>query len=272
MKRITRSVQEIFYKVKLGLLVALLLFLHTSCQWLGETYIGLNIQPKVNKSDFDPGLNLFGALKTGVTFDTINHYFEVQQLLSLVDTTRNMLIDSAEIALQRHMLSGEVKSYSLKNYGEGHYFNNGLEIRAGEKWDCTCSYKSFIVNSSCTIPNEPVIKQGSLKVDNRNLQFEVIKDSTAFIYDIYVLSDSNYYFDRVVAQQHANTVFSFQLEWEILSGHTKLYVFAYDKQFETYFSTSSIFFKPNAFWLPYSTVTGGYGVFGAISSTFVVLK
>jgi len=256
----------------MGLLFALPLFFCASCQWLGETYIGLNIQPKVSKNDFDPGLNLFGALKTGVTFDTINHYFEVQQLLSLVDTTSNMVIDSADITLQRHKLSGEVKSYSLKNYGNGLYFNKDLEIEAGEKWDFSCTYKSYNVTSSCLIPYQPVIKPGSFKFDNRRIQFEVLKDTTAFIYDIYLLSDSNYYFDRVVAQQHANTTFSFQTEWDIHPGQTMLYVFAYDKQFEKYFSTSSIFFKPNAFRPPYSTVNGGYGVFGAISSTFVVLK
>jgi len=45
----------------------------------------------------------------------------------------------------------------------------------------------------------------------------------------------------------------------------------YDKNMVEYITTSNTFFKPNAFRPAFSTVDGGYGTFGAISSNLFVV-
>jgi hypothetical protein len=243
--------------------ITALLFLINSCNWLGEYYVGINMQPDIDKEGFKPGLNVFGILKTGESLDTTNHYFEVQQLIFALEPESSMIVENASIKLVRYSLDGVIQQYDLEHIVGGTYKNGMIETNAGDRWEYFCEYDTFAVHSSCIVPMIPQIIRESLVQTKTNLHFDIVYDSSAFIYDVYVIAEKGFAFDRVVANRNANTMVDVQLKAETNFQNGVLYVYAYDKQFESYFSTSSIFFKPNAYRPHFSTVMGGFGVFGA---------
>jgi hypothetical protein len=250
----------------------ILVFGAASCQWLGEFYAGINMQPELDENAFVPGLNVFGIMKAGESLDTVNHFFEVQQLVHVFAKYDSLVIEGAEIELSRYPISGSSRVYSPKYLTNGRYGISEMAVEPGDRWTYTCRYDTFEVHSSCLVPNIPAIIPGSLKQGPSSIEFALLADSTAFIYDIRFVSDSTFLFDRVVANRQGETLIRLEKAkgQEQLKGW--LYVFAYDKQFEAYFSTSSLFFKPNAYRPSFSTVQGGYGVFGAVAGAKFLLQ
>lgn len=268
-----KLIQKNQYKSGCGivnrLLALSLLFVLSGCQWVAESYLGLNMQPDMDEADFTPGLNVFGALKAGETLDTINCYFEIQEVKFLGSTFENFTVEDAEIELQCTRTDGTLETYHLTHRENGLYMHSNLDINPGEHWAFTCTADTFRVQSECTIPNAPMIQNTS--VQSNGVQFEIGHDTTAFMYDVYLISGEKVQYNRVVALQTGNTPIQLKTTWTPTAGSTTLYVLAYDRQFERYFSTSSLFFKPNAYRPPFTVVEGGYGVFGGISSAKVGL-
>jgi hypothetical protein len=251
------------------LLLSLILF--TNCEQIGEYYVGLNKQPDITIADFQPGLNVFGVLKTGPNFDTLNHHFEVQQLLFIYGNFDSVFVDDAQVSLTREIATGEKSNYTLDRYGGGIYKNPAIETAPGDRWEYTCTTDSFWVNSTCVIPNTPQISNIEITAENY-VKFTVHADSTAFMYDFYLLSGENFCFKKTVPNKGVDTAVELKPDWDPQNGTTLLFIFASDQNLEKYYTTSNTFFKPNAFRPSFTTVEGGYGTFGAISSAIFNLQ
>lgn len=260
---------------KIICLVALfsMLAVFSSCVKVGEWFIGLNLQPNMENSLYKPGLNVFGVLKTGPGFDTINHHFEVQQLLDMLDWDNGIEISDAKITLARMADNGTTIEYFYpKHKADGLYFASSLAILPTEKWFYTCVYDTFIVSAECIVPNMPRLMNNHPVIDKNQIKFDVVPDTTAFMYLAYIMQDEHFAMEQKIANQHNVTSFIVEPDWEISEASIKLYLFAFDKNMMTYQTTSNTFFKPNAYRPSFSTVQGGFGTFGAISSSLYVIK
>jgi hypothetical protein len=244
----------------------------TGCEKIGEYYLGMNMQPDLPRKDFKPGLNVYGVLKTGESFDTLNHYFEVQQLLFVKDAYDSSYVESADISLTREPVGGSLMVYHLSYFRDGVYLNENIETAPGERWLYKCSYDTFNVTAECILPNIPQLKGNAQILDDHSIQFSVLFDSTACMYDVYLLNGTNYSFEKRVPLKGVDSQFNLKPGWNPTEGNNLLFIFAYDKNLEKYYTTSNTFFKPNAFRPSFSTVDGGFGTFGGISSTMVVVN
>ncbi len=253
-------------KITIILACALTLF---SCQKSLEVYMGLPLQPKNINSEYEPGLNIFGILKTGETLDTVNHYFEVHQLLYVFDTVSNVIVDYANISL-KCINNNTEKKYLLNYVEQGRYHNPVINPKPGDKWEYQCIADTFVVTSVTVIPNKPVIEQGSLQITGNSVSFNIRPDSTAFIYDVYYINNNSFVTNRISATNGiAASVFFNNIA---TNGQSVIYVIAYDLNFEKYNTGSNTFFKPNAYRPKYTTVNGGYGCFCSASITKLVLN
>jgi len=153
----------------------------------------------------------------------------------------------------------------LNPYGEGIFKNSEIETAPGDRWEYLCVADTFSVKSTCIIPNTPQIRAIEFTPDG-HLKFVIPFDSTAFMYDIYLLSNDKFSDMKIVPKKGVDSSVEFKPDWDPQNGSTMLFVFAYDQNLEKYYTTSNTFFKPNAFRPSFSTVEGGYGTFGAISS------
>jgi hypothetical protein len=250
----------------------LIFLLATSCQKIGEYYVGMNMQPNLSRDDFKPGLNVYGVLKTGDDFDSLNHFFEINKILFIKDSFDSIYVNNADVSLIRYPVVGPETAYQLKNVRDGIYLNATIETAPGDRWLYKCSYDTFEVTAECTIPNLPVIKSAAEKLAGNTIRFTVLSDTTACMYDIYLLNGENYFLKKIVPIKGVDSEFKLNPEWDISVGTNLLFIFAYDKNLEKYYTTSNTFFKPNAFRPSFSTVSGGYGTFGGISSTMVLVN
>jgi hypothetical protein len=258
--------------MKHSVLLLLIVVLISGCQKIGEFYAGMYMQPNLSREDFKSGLNVYGVLKTGAGFDTLNHYFEVQKLLFFGDSFDTIFVSDADIVISRKSIDGIETIYRLKNIKDGIYLNRNIETAPGDRWSYRCIYDTFEVTASCTIPNLPKIKKNAERKDDNTIQFTVLSDSTACMYDVYLLNGENYFFGKNVPVKGVDSEFTLKPEWDSGIGINILFIFAYDENLEKYYTTSNTFFKPNAFRPSFSTVDGGYGTFGGISSNMVVVN
>jgi hypothetical protein len=256
-----------YKKITISLVISAMLF--AGCADIGEYYVGLNMQPDMSEAPFEPGLNVFGIVKTGPSFDTANHYFEVHQLADLFNfEEENLIVVDANIILTRQTAGGEVFTYRPEITPDSTYVDREIKVGAGDQWFYTCSYDSFLVESQCIVPAEPQIN-ADIKLNGNHLGFSIQPDTTAFMYGVYVIENDNVAFEQILPVPGQVTQVDLSLEWPPEKGRGKVFVFAYDENFRTYYATSNTFFKPNAYRPAFTTVDGGYGVFGAVSSVIV---
>lgn len=235
-------------------------FLVSSCEKMFEAYVGLPMQPDNINSVYQPGLNVFGLLKAGPILDTSTHFFEVQYIIHVFDTSDISIYD-ADISLQHANTS-----YNLTHFGDGRYFNEELAPMPGQEWNYTCVYDTFEVTSTTIIPNTPVVKESTIVIKNASLAFSIDYDASAYMYDVYYIDEYSYASKRIVPANAGEIEVQLDIEYNESSAIHLLYVIAYDQKYEQYISTSNIFFKPNAFRPRFTTVDGGYGCFGSLSS------
>ena len=253
------------------IIILLIPVLFFGCVDVAEYYVGLKTQPDISKEDILPGLNVYGILKSGPTLDTLNHFFEVQQVLFIWDSFDSICVDKAAIVLTRKPFVGKTEQYTLNCERDCAYFNKNIETAPGDSWQYVCDYDTFQVSASCVIPNEPKVANLLVDNDSNAINFLVLSDSTAFMYDIYILSGNDYYIEKKIPTNGIDTEFSISPQWSVSGKSIAMFVFAYDRNLEKYYTTSNTFFKPNAYRPYFTTVDGGFGTFGAVSSTYLQL-
>ena len=258
-------------KYRLLIIVTLSAIVLSGCVKIGEFYVGLTMQPDMENSPFEPGLNVYGVVKCGADFDSVNYHFEVQRMLDLLDWSEGMEVDDAKIHLHRITTQGEEFDYDLSYYYDGSiYRNDSIQTLPGDRWTYRCAEDTFEVTSSCVVPNLPVIQNA--KLTGNRIGFEVKADTSAFLYLIYVFQGENIHTEYKIPSINQDAEFSTDLEWVVSDEPIFVYVCAYDENLRKYQTTSNTFFKPNAFRPSFSTVEGGYGTFGAIAIQSVVLN
>ncbi|MDA3879875.1 MAG: hypothetical protein PF436_05750 [Prolixibacteraceae bacterium] len=251
------------------ILMLLLVILFAGCLKVGEYYTGLHMQPDMDGVKFEPGLNIFGVVKCGSSLDSANHYFEVQKILNLnkSDDTTIQIFD-AEINLHRQATTDTQFSYLPQLAADSLYIDRQIEVTPGDQWIFTCTHDSFYVSATCVVPQQPQL-QSEVQLNEHSLSLSLLPDSTAFLYQIYVIENGNFDIMQYVPTPGKPVGIEFPLSWQPSTGNGQVYIFAYDKNFRVYNTTSNTFFKPNTYRPSFSTVNGGYGVFGAVSSTLV---
>lgn len=257
-------------KIKTIILLVSLAIVLSGCVKIGEFYVGLNMQPNMDNAEFEPGINVFGVVKCGVSFDTVNYHFEVQKVIDLMDWSDWVEVENAEIHLKRTTTLGDILDYDLSYISNAKYGNDRLAVSPGDRWEYYCTVDSFQLAAQCVVPNLPVIIKEN--VSGKEVNFEIEKDTTAYLYLVYAIQNDHIYSSYQVAEPLGNTNVSLSLDWYSAESPLFIYVCAYDANLRKYQTTSNTFFKPNAYRPPYTTVEGGFGTFGAISIQSMVIK
>lgn len=260
-KDIHRFTGQIFRLASKAFVVLILGSSLFGCEKMLEAYVGLPLQPENVNGEYEPGLNVFGLLKAGSIMDTLNHYFEVHYIPHVFDTMSNISIEDAQITLEN-----DFQTFELEHAGDGIYFNRGIVPVPGQAWNYTCTHDTFIVSSITIVPNMPVVEESSIGISNKSLNFLVNYDTSVYMYDVYYVDETSFVRKRLVPAPGQDTEIQLDIAYNGSSEFNLLYVIAYDKQYEQYVTTSNIFFKPNAFRPRYTTVDGGYGCIGSLSS------
>jgi len=135
----------------------------------------------------------------------------------------------------------------------------------GNRFQIVCKSPGLpTLTAETVIPNQPAIVNNSISTANHKVQFSILEDSTAFLYDVYLFVGTNQHYQRMLRADSGNTPIEFDVD---LSDTTvnKLVIYAYDKNLSEYLTAPNLFIKPNTYRPPFSTVQNGYGCFGSLN-------
>lgn len=258
-------------KTKLFYLIVLITVL-SGCVKIGEFYAGLNMQPDMSDSPFVPGLNVYGIVKAGVSLDSVNHHFEVQKLMDLSNWSEETEVHNALLLLERTSLETVNEEYILNHKIDAIYEHTNMVVAPGDFWQFTCVYDTFMLYASCVVPMEPIVEEKTIDLDQNRLFLKIAPDTTAFMYMLYLLSGEHLYQYQSLAGHNTSTELEVFPDWGIPASGAEVYLFAVDENLRKYSTTSNTFFKPNAYRPGFSTIDGGFGVFGAVTGVMIEIE
>jgi hypothetical protein len=251
--------------------LSLLLLLFTGCGQMADWYIGLPLQPDFLEENYEPGMNIFGVLRPDSTGANNNSFVYIQQVLPAVgDTSSDWEITDAIV----EVVSGDPADNLVvpfvipdqDNIPGRAYYRPEITFTpcAGEVYRLCCHSEGLpVLEGETIIPGQPVISEGSLSTDAHTAEFTVLTDTVCHLLDVYLISREAYYTMRVVPDKQGNTKISFSSEKDI--SHGTIMIYAYDRHLASYYVTSNVSVNFNKFRKPFSTVQGGYGVFGSLN-------
>ena len=223
------------------------------------------------ETPFEPGLNILGVLRLddqpGASFIYIEQAYEVDALDTVgLNEFFYPIVADARVSVQG--LREDTATYTF-TYGEDSlrgpvYTNPDFIPRAGEEYALTITHPELpTLTDTAVVPARPAVDSTSLVAVGQTVAFSLPTSVDTYLYDIYLLSpvDSLHY--RLVSQDGDPVPVAFN----IAAGPgqpVELQIYGYDANLAEYL-TSSVTIKPQSYQETVTTVTGGYGVFGAVS-------
>lgn len=257
-----------------GFLVVLLMLV-TGCEKMADWYIGIPLQPDFTEKNFDPGMNIFGVLRPDSTGRSNNSFVYVQQVLPAVgDTTTAWEVTDAKVEVftedTEDILVVPFVILHQDSIPERAYYRpeTSFTPQAGEVYKLYCQAEGLpVLEAETRVPAQPQIPEGSMGTDARTVSFTILTDTVCHLLDVYLVSGGAYQTMRLVPGSQGTTTIAFSSATDI--SHGTIMIFAYDRHLASYYVTSNVSVNFNKFRKPYSTVQGGYGVFGSLNILIV---
>lgn len=254
-------------------IVVLVLFLSVvSCKETVDIYLGVPLQPKLEESNYVPGLNIIGVLRPDFNDSISNSFVHVQEIAPAINnypefTIDSMLVENAIVNVSD--TDGELFAFAFTDHGslfdtKQYRPSKSFEVIAGSMYEISCIYEELPeLTSQTTIPYKPELVTESIEINKSRLTFDIVLDSTAFMYEIYAFKSENVIgYSRVIPTHTEATLI------EVALSNNKpdsIFIYAYDFNLATYNATSNTSLNFNKYRKTYGNVEGGYGVFGSIN-------
>ena len=241
--------------------------------WLGVLVISSCYLPtdpgpqphQIVETHFKPGFNVLGVLRNdgnaGSSFLHVERVYKIQEATDDFVPT----IDDAQVQIQR-LSDSRVTGFGFTEDSlRGKIYTDSTFVPwAGERYQLKVSGEDFPdVTGEVTIPPAPRIDSSSVMVNNHLLSFQTMFQPEIRLYEAYLICQNATYHLRQRSESTGPTTIAFDLT----SGSgvpQSLIIYGYEKNLTEYL-TAPITIKPQTYRELVTTVSGGYGVFGAVS-------
>lgn len=221
-------------------------------------------------TEFKPGLNIMGVLRMdenpGASFIYIERAFQLDELDMAGWEEFSTLVEDAEAIVQGTTdtitYPFEFATDTLRPQTYTHpYFRPA----AGEEYALTITHPDFpALTDTTVVPVHPEIAEDTVVVLGQTVSFLLLPTSDTYLYDLYLLSPSDSIHYRLINIDDGEEIpilFNVSAQpGDIMEVH----LYGYDANLADYL-TSLVSLKPQSYHETVTTVTGGYGVFGAVS-------
>ncbi|HEY4784765.1 MAG TPA: hypothetical protein VIH57_01895 [Bacteroidales bacterium] len=223
----------------------------------------------VGNHQFAPGLNIFGVIRPDSLDAKSMNLIHVEKVIPAVsDTEDSTTVSDFKAVIYKTNNNVVIDSlcftYTYPDTTFTHQPDDFIPM-PGNRFKISCQSPGLPVLSAETIiPNQPVIVGDIINSSNNKAQFSILSDTTAFLYDIYLLAGSNQYYQRILRAKTGNTTVEIAANLSV-GSNAQLLIYAYDKNLSAYLTAPNLFVKPNTYRPPFSTVQNGYGCFGSLN-------
>ncbi|MFH1250368.1 MAG: DUF4249 family protein [bacterium] len=222
-------------------------------------------------TEFEPGLNVFGVLR--MDSDSGSSFIHVEKAL----TTKQMyeeadIFDTTATVQITDSLTGEVFQFEMieDTTYRGYYYNFDFQPENGHHYILEVQSDNLPTLSAGTIvPVAPEITPNSLLVTDSKFQFDLKLTADTYQYNCYLFFGDSYIEKQISNNGDGTITIVFNISGKDETA-TKLVIIGYDRNLTEYLNSSPSFI-PQTFHEMINTVENGYGCFGSLAVTAVVL-
>jgi len=213
-------------------------------------------------------LNVFGILRPDSLQGWSRSYIHLEFSYPALDVPDSTIVHDAEVKIIR--LDGQTKIdsflfvYSNLNGLMTWEYRNATFFPEVGTYHLICKKSGFpILTGETTLPTIPVIEEGSLKQQNDQLIFNILRDNGVGLYEV-VLENQNWQIrDRFLKPNTGNVSIVLNIS-DGCKGEWLLSIYGFDLNLSMYL-TANLSIKPNIYQDDFSTVMNGYGCFGSMN-------
>ncbi len=236
-----------------------------------DYYLGVPLQPVIDRNTFSAGLNIFGIIRPDSTSGYNNSYIMLQKVLPATGSSDSFEIDTAQVTVSFGSKDPEIAvCYFMPADYNGTFKNDyyrpmcGLHPHAGDTFRVECRYMELPVLKGVTVvPNKPLLLENTFSKTDNSVSFDIKHDTTIYMFDIYLYYEGRIVnYSRIPAAKNTDTQIKFS---SFKSDADSLVIYGYDYNFAKYYLTSNTSLNFNKYRETYSTVEDGYGVFGSLN-------
>ena len=247
-----------------------LLLLFNGCSKENLTDLVIGAQPIfIDGHQFVAGLNIFGVIRPDSVNGKSMNVIYVEKVIRAVSRTEDSTtVSDFNATIYKTIDNRMVDSLCFTyKYPDTTFTHQPTDFKPlpGNRFQIVCKSPGLpTLTAETVIPNQPAIVNNSISTANHKVQFSILEDSTAFLYDVYLFVGTNQHYQRMLRADSGNTPIEFDVD---LSDTTvnKLVIYAYDKNLSEYLTEPNLFIKPNTYRPPFSIVQNGYGCFGSLN-------
>ena len=261
MKKINRK-HEIILFFNLTVLLVLL-----NCESIDPLSPGP--QPiELEPTEFQPKLNVFAVLRPDSLDGLPLSFVHLEKAYPLDDQSDSSDIADALVQIVKTGVtsSADTSLFIYSNLGifsSCDYRNAGFFPEPGD-YELICRKEGYpTLFGRTTLPNVPLIRDGSLQKRENELVFTILRDENAGMYEVTLTNGVWYARERVLCHESGDVEVSIALD-DAPHGEYMLLIHAFDLHLSEYL-TANLSIKPNIYQKDFSTVENGYGCFGALN-------
>lgn len=227
-------------------------------------------------TDFKPGLNILGVLRldgiTGTSFIRVERAYHIEETDTMEwDAYFSPVVSNAEVIVQgaTNKIS-YIFSFVDDSIRGDIYTNDNFSPLEGEQYSLTINSPELPeLTATTSIPVKPSIDSTTLVVSDHSVSFDLLSTTDTDIYDVFLVFPNDTLHQRIVNNndERISTHFSFS---SVLGQAMWVEIYGFDANLAEYL-TFTITIKPQIYQETVTTVTGGYGCFGAVSKTTIHL-
>jgi len=239
----------------------------------GNIFSGYGPQPHViDDTPYQQQLNLLGILRPDSLKGESRSFVHLEMTYPPADEYEDLTIRDAQVMLVR-LAGGSLSpndtirleyTWPENSNGDMEYYQALFFPDPGETYQIICRRDSFPeLTATTTIPQPPTILPESWTITPGQLRFTLLRDSSIFAYDLFLIIDGHEYSQRLLREEEGNLDVSMNFT-ESGGSQAELVIYGYDQNLTEYISYN-ISFKPNTYLGHLSTVENGYGCLASLN-------
>lgn len=238
----------------------------------------LGPQPNfIVEDNSEPALSVFGVIRPDSVQGKGMSFVLVEKIMNAINQTPDSFqISDANVMV--YTLENEIAvdsflfSFDTASSFPALYRADSFSPIGGQTVKIVCEREGFPqVTAQTTIPQVPKL-YGDIVVNKNSITFSIADDPLAELYDVFLLTNGTMLaFERMVKQEAGSTSVKLSF-FGSLPTDASVLIYAYDTNLAQYVTSPNVFFKPNTYRPPYSSVDGGFGCFGSMNMLVKVVN
>jgi len=218
--------------------------------------------------EHQPKLNVLGILRPDSANGAPLSFIHIEHSFPIDNIPDSSIVPDAEVKVIKFAENSPVDTSvfiytDLRIFPTKEYRNSSFFPGQGT-YQLICKKEGYpTLTAQTTIPAIPQIEKGTLKLQENNLSFKIIRDEDVGLYEIVLQGKGWLVKDRFLRPKQGNVPFEFSLIG-IPKGECVIKIYAFDNNLSEYL-TVNLSIKPNIYQREFSTVENGYGSFGALN-------